>query len=110
MHNRTVRRSHTSLMSNINRQFVLASRPVGLPRESDFKMIETPIPALKDGELLVRALYLSVDPYMRGRISGVKSYAAPVEIGGVIVGGGIARVVESKNPAYAPGDVVDIYM
>ena len=97
-------------MSNINRQFVLASRPVGLPRESDFKMIETPLPDLKDGELLVRAMYLSVDPYMRGRISGVKSYAAPVEIGGIIVGGGIARVVESKNPAFAPGDIVDIYM
>lgn len=97
-------------MSNINRQFVLASRPVGLPRESDFKMIETPLPDLKDGELLVRAVYLSVDPYMRGRISGMKSYAAPVEIGGIIVAGGIARVVESKNPGFAPGDVVDIYM
>ncbi len=97
-------------MSNINRQFVLASRPVGLPKVSDFRLIETPLPELKDGELLVRALYLSVDPYMRGRISGVKSYAAPVEVDGVIVGGGIARVVESKNPAYAPGDIVDIYM
>lgn len=97
-------------MSNLNRQFVLASRPVGLPKESDFKLIETPLPDLKDGEVLVRALYLSVDPYMRGRISGMRSYAAPVEIGQVMVGGGIARVVESKNPGFAPGDVVDIYM
>ena len=97
-------------MSNINRQFVLASRPVGLPKQSDFRMIETPVPGLKDGEVLVRALYLSVDPYMRGRISGMKSYAAPVEIGQVMVGGGIARVVESKNPGFAAGDVVDIYM
>lgn len=97
-------------MSNLNRQFVLRSRPVGLPKESDFSLIETPLPELKDGEVLVRALYLSVDPYMRGRISGVKTYAAPVEIGQVMVGGGIARVVESKNPGFAPGDVVDIYM
>ena len=97
-------------MSTINRQFVLASRPVGLPKETDFKVIETPLADLKDGEVLVRALYLSVDPYMRGRISGMKSYAAPVEIGGVIVGGGIAQVVESKNPGFATGDIVDIYM
>lgn len=97
-------------MSQLNRRFVLASRPVGLPKESDFKMTETTLPELKDGELLVRAMYLSVDPYMRGRISGMKSYAAPVEIGQTIVGGGIARVVESKNPGFAPGDIVDIYM
>src|SRR5580698_8636165 len=94
----------------INRQFVLESRPTGLPTESNFKMIETPIPALQDGELLARALYLSVDPYMRGRISGMKSYAAPTEIGQVMVGGGVAEVVESKNPQFSPGDVIGIYM
>ena len=93
-----------------NRQYVLKSRPVGMPKESDFSLIETPLPALKDGEVLVRAMYLSVDPYMRGRISGMKSYAAPVEIGGVMVGGGVAKVVESKNPHFALGDIVDIYM
>jgi leukotriene B4 12-hydroxydehydrogenase/15-oxo-prostaglandin 13-reductase len=81
-----------------------------MPKESDFSLVETPLPALKDGEVLVRAMYLSVDPYMRGRISGMKSYAAPVEIGGVMVGGGVAQVVESKNPQFAPGDIVDIYM
>src|SRR5271155_578867 len=96
--------------SIVNRQFVLASRPVGLPRESDFTMIERPVPDLKDGQLLVRALYLSVDPYMRGRISGAKSYAAGVEIGQMMVGGGVAEVVESKNPGFAAGDIVDIYM
>lgn len=93
-----------------NRQFVLESRPNGLPTEANFKMIQTPIPALNDGDFLARALYLSVDPYMRGRISGMKSYAAPVEIGQVMVGGGVAEVVESKNPQFAPGDVVGIYM
>jgi NADPH:quinone reductase len=97
-------------MSSVNRQFVLASRPAGLPEESNFKLIETPIPELKDGEFLARALYLSVDPYMRGRISQAKSYAAGVEIGGVMVAGGVARVVESKNPNFAVGDVVDVYM
>jgi NADPH-dependent curcumin reductase CurA len=94
----------------MNRQFVLASRPVGLPRESDFKMVESPVPELKDGEVLVHALYLSVDPYMRGRISGMKSYAAGVEIGQMMVGGGVAEVVESKNSGFAKGDIVDIYM
>jgi leukotriene B4 12-hydroxydehydrogenase/15-oxo-prostaglandin 13-reductase len=94
----------------MNRQFVLAERPVGMPTESTFKIVETPLPDLKDGEVLVKALYLSVDPYMRGRISGMKSYAAPVEVGGVMVGGGVARVVESKNPKFNVGDVVEIYM
>jgi len=81
-----------------------------MPKESDFSLVETALPALKDGEVLVRAMYLSVDPYMRGRISGMKSYAAPVEIGGLMVGGGVAQVVESKNPQFAAGDIVDIYM
>lgn len=81
-----------------------------MPDASTFKLIETPIPALKDGEVLVKALYLSVDPYMRGRISGMKSYAAPVEIGQVMVGGGVAEVVESKNANFKAGDVVDTYM
>lgn len=95
---------------SVNRQFHLASRPVGMPKESDFSLIEVPIPDLKEGEVLVRARYLSVDPYMRGRISGMKSYAAPVEIGGLMVGGGVAEVVESRNAGFSPGDFVDIYM
>jgi len=97
-------------MSTVNRQFVLASRPVGLPEESNFKLIETPVPELKDGGFLARAMYLSVDPYMRGRISQARSYAAGVEIGGLMVAGGVARVVESKNPNFAVGDIVDVYM
>ncbi len=100
----------TSQRASVNRQFVLASRPVGLPRETDFRLVEAPIHGLKDGEVLVRAMYLSVDPYMRGRISGMKSYAAPVEVGELMVGGGVARVLESKNTGFAVGDVVDIYM
>jgi hypothetical protein len=95
---------------HVNRQFVLKSRPAGLPTAETFDLIETPLPALKDGEVLARAAYLSVDPYMRGRISGMKSYAAPVEIGHVMVGGGVAQVVDSKNPKFAAGDFVDTYM
>jgi len=96
-------------MPTVNRQFTLKSRPVGMPVRENFDLIETPLPALKDGEVLVKAAYLSVDPYMRGRISGMKSYAAPVEIGQVMVGGAVAQVVESKNPKFAAGDFVDIY-
>jgi NADPH:quinone reductase len=92
----------------VNRQFVLASRPVGMPKESDFRLAETPVPALREGEVLLHALYLSVDPYMRGRMNAAKSYAPSVEVGEMMVGGGVARVVESKNPGYAVGDVVNL--
>jgi len=108
VHNITVIMS--PIATTANRQFVLASRPAGVPEESNFKLVETPIPELKDGEFLARAMYLSVDPYMRGRISQAKSYAAGVEIGGLMVGGGVARVVESKNAKFAAGDIVDVYM
>jgi NADPH:quinone reductase len=99
-----------SLRPSVNRQFVFASRPNGMPDASTFNLIESPIPDLKDGELLVRAMYLSVDPYMRGRLSTGRSYAAPVEIGGVMVGAVVARVVESKNPGFAVDDIVLTYM
>jgi NADPH:quinone reductase len=97
-------------MSSINRQFVMISRPTGIPEESNFKMIETPIPELKENEFLARAMFISVDPYMRSRMGQGRSYAAGVEIGGVMVAGGVARVIESKNPAFAAGDIVDPYM
>jgi NADPH:quinone reductase len=94
----------------VNRQFVLASRPVGMPKESDLRMVETPVPALREGDVLLRAVYLSVDPYMRGRMNAAKSYAPSVEIGELMVGGGVARVVDSKNPGYEVGDVVNLQM
>jgi leukotriene B4 12-hydroxydehydrogenase/15-oxo-prostaglandin 13-reductase len=93
-------------MAMMNRQFVLAARPAGFPKESDFKLIESPIPALKDGELLARALYLSVDPYMRGRMNDAKSYAEPVRLGEVMVGGVVSQVVESRHPGFRAGEVV----
>jgi hypothetical protein len=94
----------------VNRKFVLAARPVGMPEESDLRMVETAVPALRDGEVLLRALFLSVDPYMRGRMNAAKSYAPPVEIGEMMVGGGVARVIESKNPDYKVDDIVNLQM
>src|SRR2546427_5388635 len=92
-------------MSVVNRQILLAARPVGFPKETDFKLVEAPVPALQDGQFLVRALYLSVDPYMRGRMSAAKSYAAPVGIGEVMTGMAVGRVAESRHPNFSKGDV-----
>ena len=90
----------------MNRQITLAARPSGLPKESDFRLIESPIPTPGPGEVLVRTLYLSLDPYMRGRMSDAKSYAPPVQIGEVMVGGTICRVEQSNDPNFQPGDIV----
>lgn len=90
----------------VNRRIVLAARPEGFPKASDFRLEETPAPSAADGECVVQAGYLSVDPYMRGRISGRKSYAAPVPIGGVIVGRAAGKVVESRSDRFAAGDYV----
>lgn len=91
----------------MNRQITLASRPVGYPRESDFNLVEVPIPAPEDGEVLVKTIYLSVDPYMRGRINAAKSYAANVEIDEIMVGSVIAQVIASKHPNFNIGDIVN---
>ncbi|MDE0427619.1 MAG: NADP-dependent oxidoreductase [Candidatus Poribacteria bacterium] len=91
----------------MNRQITLASRPVGYPKASDFNLVEVPIPTPKDGEVLVKTIYLSVDPYMRGRINAAKSYAANVEIDEVMVGSVIAEVIETKHPNFEIGDIVN---
>jgi NADPH-dependent curcumin reductase CurA len=88
------------------RRFVLASRPVGEPMVSDLRLEEFAVPSPGEGEVLLRTLFLSLDPYMRGRMSDAPSYAAPVAIGGVMEGGAVAEVVESKNPKFAAGDIV----
>ncbi len=90
----------------VNRQFRLAARPVGMPKESDFALVDSPLPAPEEGHLLVKSVYISVDPYMRGRISGVKSYVAPIDVGYTITGGSVGQVVESRNAEFAPGDFV----
>src|ERR1700760_1124406 len=95
----------------VTRQIVLAARPNGLPKESDFKLVDAPVPELKDGEVLVRSMYLSIDPVMRTRMSEeLKSYAPPVELGGLMGGGGIARVIDSKCPNLSPPDIVEAFV
>ena len=91
----------------MNRQITLASRPVGYPKESDFNLVEVPIPEPEDGQVLLKTIYLSVDPYMRGRINASKSYASNVEIDEVMMGGVIAEVAATKHPNFQIGDVVN---
>jgi NADPH-dependent curcumin reductase CurA len=93
-------------MREVNRQIRLASRPVGFPKESDFEMVELPVPDPSEGEVLTRTLFLSLDPYMRGRMSDTKSYSPPVPIGGVMVGRTIGEVVTSRDSGFAAGDIV----
>ena len=89
-----------------NLQVQLASRPTGWVEESNFRIVESPIAKPGPGQLLVKNLWLSLDPYMRGRMSDAKSYATPVQIGEVMVGGVVGEVAESNNPKFKAGDYV----
>ncbi|MGO4839632.1 NADP-dependent oxidoreductase, partial [Rhizobiaceae sp. 2RAB30] len=89
-----------------NRRIVLAARPTGRPKPSDFRLETAAVPEPADGELLLQVLYLSLDPYMRGRMNAGRSYAKPVDIGAVMEGGTVARVVRSRNADFAEGDIV----
>jgi NADPH-dependent curcumin reductase CurA len=93
-------------MTLMNRRFVLASRPTGAPREDNFRLETVPVPALAPGQILVRHHYLSLDPYMRGRMSDRKSYAAPQPLDEVMVGGTVGEVIESRAEGLAAGDHV----
>jgi NADPH-dependent curcumin reductase len=93
-------------MSNENIQIVLASRPDGEPSVSNFRMEQTLMPRAEPGEVLLRTLLLSLDPYMRARMNAGGSYAAPVEVGSVMTGGTVAQVIQSRHDDFAPGDVV----
>ena len=88
------------------RQIVLASRPKGLPTAENFRLETVPMPALPPGGLLLKVLYLSLDPYMRGRMDDAKSYAKPVGIGEVMTGESVCEVIGSDRPGYATGDIV----
>ncbi|MFD8247147.1 NADP-dependent oxidoreductase [Nocardia sp. NPDC059691] len=90
-------------------RIVLASRPVGAPTAQNFRTETAELPTPGEGEVLLRTLYLSLDPYMRGRMSSAKSYADPVEIGAVMVGATVAEVIESRDPSLTKGDVVLAY-
>src|SRR5947207_3776070 len=89
-----------------NRRILLRSRPTGMPSVDNFEAVETPLPRLGEGDVLRRTLYLSLDPYMRGRMSDAPSYAAPVEIGEVMTGGAVSRVERSLHPKFHEGDLV----
>ncbi len=92
--------------TTLNRRIVLASRPHGAPTAQNFRMEEVPVPVPQTGQVLLRTLYLSLDPYMRGRMSDSPSYAAPVDIDQVMVGGTVSRVEASRHPEFQAGDLV----
>ncbi|MED5619313.1 NADP-dependent oxidoreductase [Ideonella sp. BN130291] len=89
-----------------NKQIHLVSRPSGEPTTGNFKLVEAPVPTLQDGQVLVRNHFLSLDPYMRGRMNDAKSYAQPQPLNEVMGGGTVGEVVESRNPAFKVGDKV----
>lgn len=93
-------------MTLINQQIQLASRPAGEPTHANFRLVELPVPELQDGQVLVKHHWLSLDPYMRGRMNDSKSYAQPQPLDTVMVGGTAGEVVASKNPNFAVGDKV----
>jgi NADPH-dependent curcumin reductase len=89
-----------------NKQIILDNRPQGEATASNFKLVTTETPALQEGQVLVRQHFLSLDPYMRGRMNDAKSYAAPQPLGQVMQGGSVGEVVESRSPKFQPGDKV----
>jgi len=94
------------MAADINRQILLKSRPDGAPDLGNFELVQSPVPEPGDGEVLMRTRYLSLDPYMRGRMSAAKSYAKPVEVGEPMVGGTVGEIVKSRNARFAVGDIV----
>ena len=92
--------------NSLRRSVVLKRRPHGEPAPGDFEIVEDAIPSPGEGEVLTRTIYLSIDPYMRGRLSDRPSYSPPVQIGEVMTGETIGEVIASGDPAFVPGDVV----
>jgi NADPH-dependent curcumin reductase CurA len=97
------------MAATVNRQILLKSRPEGAPSASNFELVQGPVPEPAEGEVLLRTRYLSLDPYMRGRMSAAKSYAKPVDVGAPMVAGTVSEIVKSRNPKFAVGDVVLAY-
>src|SRR5262249_62099419 len=94
------------MAASINRQILLKSRPEGPPSLDNFELTERPTPDPGEGEVLMRILYLSLDPYMRGRMSAAKSYATPAALGHPMVGGTVGERIKSRHPKYSGGDIV----
>lgn len=95
--------------NSTNRQIVLAARPEGEPKPDHFRLVEAAVPEPGEGEVLLRTLWLSLDPYMRGRISAARSYAKPVDVGGVMVAGTVSKVAASRHRDFKTGDIVLAY-
>src|SRR5271155_6109118 len=93
-------------MSNVNHKFELAARPVGMPKRTDWNYKEDPVRDPGEGEFLVKILYLSLDPAMRGWMNEGKSYIAPVGIGEVMRAGAVGKVIASRHPGFAAGEHV----
>jgi hypothetical protein len=93
-------------MSQSAKRIVLAARPVGEPKPTDFRLEDVAVPTPGDGQMLLRTIWLTLDPYMRGRMSEGPSYSAPVPIGGVMEGGAVCEVMVSNNAGFAKGDIV----
>ena len=91
----------------INRQILMKTRPVGMPILENFEIVESNMPEARHGEVLIKILWLSLDPYMRGRMSKAKSYAASINEGDLIVGGAVGEVINSHTPEYKKGDIVE---
>ena len=89
-----------------SREIHLKQRPVGMPTENDFQLVRVEVPDLKDGEFLVRNIWMSVDPYMRGRMREIKSYISPFQIGKPLEGGCVGQIIKSNNNKFTVGDYV----
>jgi len=87
----------------MNKQWLLASRPQGVPTEANFRLVETPVPEPVEGQVLVRHHFMSLDPYMRGRMDDAKSYAASQALDAVMQGGTVGEVVDSRHPGFKAG-------
>src|SRR5881275_2145457 len=90
----------------VSREIRLASRPKGFPSAENFTLAQTEVPPPQEGQVLVRNLFMSVDPYMRGRMNDRKSYVPPFEVGKTLEGGALGEVMESRAGKFNPGDVV----
>ena len=94
----------------LNKEIQFASRPTGMPTLDNFKIVDADVPPLNDGEVFVRTLYISVDPYLRGRMREGRSYIPPFEVGQVIESGVVGKVVESRAPEFQQGDPTTVHM
>jgi NADPH-dependent curcumin reductase CurA len=101
--------SQDALAHRVNRRVVLASRPKGRPTAENFRVEADEVPAPQDNQFLMKTLYLSLDPYMRGRMSDAESYAEPMKVGSTMEGGSVGRVEDSRHPNFKAGDLVLAY-